>query len=522
MTFQQIKNAALDLPESSRADLAQSLLQLILHRALKRNRFPVPLFVVALICALGGSFAAATHGATALPQPAPCPPLTIDPPLPGDFFRKPLPTDLDFLVYQVRFSGGPTVLISATILGQVEAILLANAYDPTTTVTMDVTDVLLVDPIGDYAGQGGPTRLLYDVRTAAGNLGWNYENYDYEVVVSEKFQVANAFNKNFRVSFVNGLTPDLEHLLIHEIGHGFKFEHADYWMGDPTVLSPGTQKHKEDFFAPMGQAVGNPNTNPIKHFHPRHKLWAGWLDDTEVPIVTQNQQYRIHKIEERTTLPGEYMGIRIRRDAQWTYYVFYRAEDAVADAQCLGESCNGAIITRAREINLRPSGDTVLLNPGTQPGEPTWENSVLGRNQIFDDGQMSIEVLDVKPDWIDVSVEFPTGSQPPIDSLPVIDILRPKPGNVVSGNLTIEVTAYDPDAGTRLTHFSGIDHIVIRFPNAGGSPVEKTLTCPQRKWRNFDTTQLADGPQEFTVKAVSKNGAEKTIRFRLFVRNSYP
>jgi hypothetical protein len=475
-----------------------------------------------------------------------------EPEAPADFLERPIRGTKRVLFYLLAYPPEPVfrthvrnkdgLIPIDDYLVEVETKLEHNSMRKADgTFRLDVEPVLarvsMPSPIEHYdtGSTSNMVRVIQDARAEAllqapPEADWDWQNYDYEVVLTEQFwsgpQGPGGFNRNFRISYCNVDYVNVVGLTLHEMGHGFKFEHADFWNAPPLEYTPGNSLVPYgDFFDAMGGS-GNPQKADERHYNPRHKLWAGWLDPARVPIVNETGSFTIGRIE--NTYPNGLRGLRIRIDPEWTYYVFYRGNDPKADAHCNALACNGAIVTRSRETNLRPAGDTQLLHP-LWSSSSTWETALLRETESFYDPAVGVEihVTEVRPNAIDVDVNFNSSPQPAIDRLPVIDILQPAPGEILSGIQTIDVTAYDPDVG--VAYWSGIDRIVIAVPygyQGGNCSVPgteyvhcTTLTGPGQPWV-VDTSLFCDGSNEFIVEAHSTSPpAVRAIRFRFLTDN---
>lgn len=466
-------------------------------------------------------------------------PIPIPPPgdKPQNFLKKPFKGDRKFLFYRVAYPGTPAIPLTGPTgnleVGEFKLIMEEtfemNAYG-TLDLTVDVTEVLTMPQpmcFYDSGSTSNMVRALHDLRAVALAAGWDYTQYDQEIMITDKFwasgpQGPGGFNKNFRVSFVTDNGLNLVDLIYHEIGHGLKFEHADFWSGGTSLPPSGTLTAYGDEYDPMGR-VRNITNNLLPHFNPRHKVWMRWIGGARVPVIKADGVYTIDKIESQATTGLK--GIRVRKDALHTYWVFYRGDDPVAENECIGDACNGALVTRARESNLRPSGDTWLVNvnPAVPPAEKNWQNAILQAGQEFydADAQATIEVEAVRANDIDVRVTFDAGANPAgIDKPPILDILSPTPGEVLSGSVVVDITAYDPDVA-RL-NFAGIDRVDVGIPQeTGGFNPGATLTAAGQTW-TLDTTQLTDGAHEFHVAAYNyptQTEPSQVIRFRFLVCN---
>lgn len=418
----------------------------------------------------------------------------VKPRSPGNFLKAPITGKQRVLFYVLAYpphgnfathvkNQANELITIEDLLVEVETKLELNSMKkPDGDFRMDVettlAPVVMPKPIDDYdtGMRSNMVRVIQDARLTAieeqpPGEDWDWKNYDYEVVLTDRFwangpQGGVGFNKNFRISFCDLRYLNVVGLTLHEMGHGFKFEHADFWGSDPSIFGWGDPlKAYFDHFDSMGGA-SNLSGADVRHFNPRHKLWAGWLTNRQFPIVTETSTHVIGKIEDVASKGGR--GIRIRRDEEWTYHVFYRGDDPTAN-----ESGHGAIITRSRETNLRPSGDTQLIHPrwNSLPS-PNWWNAILPVGETFSDADAGIYIhtLGLRDGGqLEIGVTFDEDPQAPIDRPPIIDILNPTRGEILSGTETISVTAYDPDHGTK--SWDGIAHVVVGIGSAylGGS-----------------------------------------------------
>ena len=491
----------------------------------------------------------------------------------NDFLEKDITGTRDVYIYRLKYKAGTgspkagPLDLSTHCEGTVEpfrfAELIEEAFASNSygKLILNVTmgpPLEMPQPRSFYDSSCGDNliRVLKDARATS---GINYQNYDYEVVLTPGFwgtgpQGGNGFNKNFRVSFCGGGGHKLLDLVLHEMGHGFKFEHASYWTGDPTSGDAGCLEEYGDNFDVMGQ-VDNSQANCERHFNLRHKIWAGWHPLVEVPMgvdpmdvafptvtkatVPANGVYDIRPVEDGTPFDPVPRGLRIPRNGEWTYYVTFRKHDPAANQQCStgGSPCNGALITKSRDNNLRPDGNTVLLNTdygvptscgsvGTQcpTGSDRWCSSILTKGEVFtdpnfystDDG-ITIEVLRVLANKIRVRITFASTTPVAIDELPKIDILSPSPGDILEGCIPITVTAFDPDAGS--VHFSGISE--IKITSAGTTKVFSSSSGGAETW-NFNTESLHNGFHVIYIEASDTQSPPtvRRIRFRFLVDNA--
>jgi hypothetical protein len=268
----------------------------------------------------------------------------------------------------------------------------------------------------------------------------------------------------------------------------------------------------------------------------------------DAPIVTSDGEHTITKLESDN--PDALKCIRIRRDEEWTYYVFYRA------VCTSGLACNGAMITLAKDSNFFKDGDhsanTRLLNVNWNashscPSSPepcaacvpscggsgssgvgNWCNAVLPESATyFDDGSttptpIAITVLDVSANTITVDVDFggtngSITSQPAINEQPIIDILSPAQGAILSGTIDFTVWADDPSPNETITKIKlSIPTIPTTYQQTFEPPSQPEVT-----WE-FDTEAagLTNGPYALFVEVHSSgNAAPRKLRFDFFLDN---
>ncbi|MEM7246376.1 MAG: hypothetical protein AAF533_13585 [Acidobacteriota bacterium] len=458
---------------------------------------------------------------------------------PGNFLEKPFRGDRRFLFYRVRYSGRPVIPLTGptgTLPPEGFQSLIEDMFEKNSqgrlSLTAELTEPLTMPQPQCYYDTGTTSsvvRHLHDLREVAMNNGWDYSDYDQEVVLTERFwQLSpqlprSAFNLNFRVTYITNASPvdNVADMTYHEVGHGLKFEHASFWAGGTSLPPAGGALAYGDEYDPMGDPT-NLTGNQLPFFNPRHARWAGWLSDARVPVVQTSGLHTIEKIESQGTTGLK--AIRVRKDAHHTYWIFYRGDDLVAQSECQGSACNGAVVTRSQESNLRPEGDTLLVhvNPAVPPALKQWRNALLHQGQEFydPDAQATIRVEAVRPDDIDVRVTFDESANPTgIDNPPIIDILSPAPGEILSGAVEVAITAYDPDVGT--ANFDGIQRVELEIMQEGSAAPQTTLYRPGCTW-TLPTDAIDDGAHDLQVRAYTaeaQTAPAQVIRFRFLVCN---
>jgi hypothetical protein len=197
--------------------------------------------------------------------------------------------------------------------------------------TMDIVHVTLPQPTS-Y----GPTynanfaQLLSDARTAASAAGFNYANYNLDVVVTtgSGFSYAGrsyigAQGSHWLNSYTTLRTGG------HELGHNLGLYHANYWRTDSTqpfgkdsnpggyVVDSFNGEWVEygHYFSVMSAQYGGEWDDATKpHYSPAEKVRLGWLSGPEIQFVTANGTYRLFRHDARSTV-GNPRGIRIETPA---------------------------------------------------------------------------------------------------------------------------------------------------------------------------------------------------------------
>ncbi|MFQ5605873.1 MAG: FlgD immunoglobulin-like domain containing protein [bacterium] len=401
-----------------------------------------------------------------------------------------------------------------------KAIFKANSYDKL-NLEIDITPVLTMpQPTSFYHlfNRLSFVRIRADAIKIAEEAGYHESDYDREVIFTTKvwpLVQTGVGGINLRTSYITKNSPSLT---AHEMGHTFDWSHANFWR--VTSASPidtaGEQIEYGDKFDIMGDVFH------FHHFNPWYKFRVGWIPPENILTVSDSGTYFIRALEEppQAGAPGNtYSALRIRRDRNTEYWVYYRSREDSANT--------GALISRMEPQNR---SQTLLLDmtPGSRPKNKDHKDAALVPGNTIRDQEAGIEitVLGKNSDSLGVRVVV---SNDAIDTLPIIDILNPKPGITVHGAIDYEATAFDPDAGTM--NGAGIDTVtfVLNYSEVKETLLDQTvkivavtqLTTPPYIF-HVETDGLADEAYRLTVLAKSQNGGVNRAQINHIIDNTGP
>ncbi|MFQ5641866.1 MAG: hypothetical protein ACE5IR_28150, partial [bacterium] len=445
---------------------------------------------------------------------------------PGNILNQPVLGEHKILLIRVQYPGDEGGIVSDAVMANVAAViketLETNSYGAV-TISTDITPVLRMpqpDTYYEFEEPRGPGPTLMRIRADAISLaeqsGYQTANYDREIIYTRKLWKSPAIGYgtvNFRTAFM-GCACD--YTTVHEIGHSFDWKHANFWhveQGSP--ISPeGREINYGDAFDIMGDQIPGLGRS-FHHFNPWYKSRVGWLPEANILTVTQNGTYTVQALEKTPDAQSpvqKYSALRIKKDAEIDYWVFYRAEEEFANT--------GALITQGFHTNRRA---TLLLDmtPGT--GNEEWKDAALTMGHIFYDPHAGVEIklLSKTADTLQVQVFVPPDS---LGSVPLINVVTPTRGVTLTGTVFYEVTAFDPDSGA--ANGAGIASVKLELENTLAEKLaqifaDTLLTAPPYVL-DVDTTPLNDDVYFLLVTAVDTDGDTTTIRFPHIIDNTGP
>ena len=374
------------------------------------------------------------------------------------------------------------------------------------TMDIDITPILTMpQPTSFYMLENRLSfvRIRSDALKIAEEAGFKLDEYDREAIFSKKIWLqdfAGVGGVNLRTFYSS---RDNVALSAHELGHTLDWRHASFWRVSTKnpIDTNGVLIEYGDKFDIMGDAF-NPH-----HFNPWYKARAGWIPENRIKLVSTSGLFTITALETDPDDSAEhtYHALRIRRSPGTDYWVFYRSQEDSANV--------GALIVRSHPRNT--SHSTLLdMTPASKPLNQDYQDAALaeGRTVVDEEAGIEITVLSRTEDSLVVEVQIPSER---IASVPVINFISPSAlTEVVKGEVTYEVTVFNPDAGR--VNGAGIDTVAFRLGYPEGEDpfgegttfiplVQKIFTSPPYRL-NLNTEDLPDEAYRLQVAALSSEG----------------
>jgi hypothetical protein len=215
------------------------------------------------------------------------------------------------------------------IIGSGGSVYIKGLAYPTQVV--DIVHITLPQP-SSYASTyaNNFAQLLSDARSAASAQGYNYANYNLDVVVTTSAGFPYAGLSYIGAQGSHWVTPYTTlRTAGHELGHNLGLWHANYWRSDSTQpfgkdSNPGGYVADTvngewveygHYFSVMSAQYGpewDDATKPI--YNPAEKVQIGWLTGSQVQYVSASGTYRLFRHDARSTV-GTPRGIRIETPA---------------------------------------------------------------------------------------------------------------------------------------------------------------------------------------------------------------
>ncbi len=445
---------------------------------------------------------------------------------PGNILFQPFTGEQKVLFIRIQYPDDDGGILSDH-RAPVHADILKQAFERNSygklTLTIDITPTLTMPrPAAFYQSDSAALtqvmRIRADALKLARDAGFMLADYSREVIFSRKIwnSLATGLGTiNTRMLIVG---CDCPYLTAHELGHSLDWTHASFWkVYDHNPISTnGLRFNYGDAFDIMGdQIAGRPRA--FHHFNPWFKSRVGWLPEANIKTVTETGIYTIQAYEKTpqdSTPVKRFSALRIRKDLQRDYWVFFRSEE---------DSVNyGPVITWGYHSNRRPS---LLLDMHPLSHANEWADAALGVNEIFydEDAGIEIKVLETTPDSVRLKVFV---RHPFTDNVPVLDVISPRRQELIQGETDYTITAFDPDAGN--ANGDGISALQIDLGRFLASSHESftvfssaTFASPPYSM-HVDTDTIPDGVYFLFVTAISAQGDTIDIRFPHIVDNTGP
>ena len=352
--------------------------------------------------------------------------------------RRPWTTGAKSVLYmRLDYPDAPGATLSLTgaqqLMAQASDFYAANTYGRIPSLSYTVTPTLRMPKL--YAAYTSRDEVEQDATTVGIASGFDPAAYDLVVYQNTPQQVMSGFwgfaRENAKgVWMYNGFNW-MHHS--HEFGHNFGNRHANLWdtFGkDP--IGPGTNLEYGDVFDNMGNQ-GNLGTG---HHHPWFKNRQDWIDDSYITTVTSSGTYRVQALESAPN--SNWMALRIPRDADRNYWVFYRNQFI--------QSENAAILTWG--YNQRVSAHLLDMTPGSATGiNDSWD-APLPIGQSFLDVPANIQITPIARAGGDAgSLDIQVTLGPPNNVSPIVDAGVSRIVTITGPSITINLdgTVIDPD-----------------------------------------------------------------------------
>ena len=381
-----------------------------------------------------------------------------------------------------------TVVSNFWINGSGGQVYIKGLAYPTQVV--DIVHITLPQPSSYGATYNNNfAQLLSDARAAASAQGYNYANYNLDVVVTTSGGFSYAGISYIGAQGSHWVTPYTTlRTAGHELGHNLGLWHANYWRTDSTQpfgkdSNPGGYVADTvngewveygHYFSVMSAQYGaewDDATKPI--YNPAEKVQIGWLSGAQVQYVTTSGTYRLFRHDAESTV-GTPRAIRIEtpatdytgyghrywlqyRYAPWNTALNWYQNGVEVDVAETGYGSDGSV-----QLDMTPySNDqsSPFYNASSPPGNWwTIDNNdkldgalLLGRS--YDDAAAGIHVTPVAKgnngtgeEYLDVVINLGTFAA---DHAPVINSFTVSTNQVAVGqavNFSVAATDADGDA----------------------------------------------------------------------------
>jgi PKD domain/Carboxypeptidase regulatory-like domain/Peptidase M66 len=292
--------------------------------------------------------------------------------------------------------------------------------------------------------------MLGAARAAAADAGYNYQDYQFDVVVTGS-RPSVGFGG---IAYVGGRGAWLANsqwnlgVCSHEVGHNFGLNHAGFWdTDDGSPIGAGSAVEYGNPFDHMGGASSSFDA----HFGARQKNYLDWLADADVRKIGADGQVlqRISAFDAKAATGFKSIAVD-RAGTTNDYWIEYRG--AYADTN---NSMKEGVVLNWGPYAISNAKPLLLDNT---PGTGSLDDSTVLIGRTFSDTAAGIHITPVARGtdagtsvrWIDVQVNRGAfaGNQKPTVSVGASN-LNP----AVNGSVTCTATASDPDAGDTLAYF---------------------------------------------------------------------
>jgi hypothetical protein len=155
-------------------------------------------------------------------------------------------------------------------------------------------------------------QMLADAREVARAAGFDYENYDFDVLRFDGPMWRSSANIGSRGAWL--LTSNVA-TTIHEIGHNLGLHHANMWTGPLNGYGWNTEYGDEY------DIMGNPLYFRQAGMHAIHKITLGWLKGSNVMEVKASGVYRLYAHDRAQIETSRKYLLRVRKDEERDYWL---------------------------------------------------------------------------------------------------------------------------------------------------------------------------------------------------------
>ena len=292
-----------------------------------------------------------------------------------------------------------------------------------------------------HASYTGFGTMLSAARAAAADAGYNYQDYQFDVVVTgDKPDVGFG-----GIAYVGGRGAWLANsqwnlgVCSHEVGHNFGLNHAGFW--DTTDGSPIGAGSAVEYGNPFDH-MGGASSSTSAHFGARQKNYLDWLPDADVQKITANgtTTTRISAFDKKAATGKRAIAVD-RSGTGNDYWIEYRQNYAGGNGYML----DGVLLSWG-DVNIN-NGKPLLLD--NTPGTSDLNDCTVQTGRTFSDTAAGIHITPILRGttggvtWIDVTVNRGpfTGNQKPTVSVGASNV-----NPAINGSVGFTATASDPDS----------------------------------------------------------------------------
>jgi hypothetical protein len=336
----------------------------------------------------------------------------------------------------------PSISAASNAMLSVNNFYQSNSFGQMSMTAAVIGTFRMPTNSASYVSTFDITRLRNDAFSAARSIGYEPNNYDYDIVAftSVGFSFAGFGTVGGRGVWLQGNTFSAQNAA-HELGHNLGLWHANAWIS-PSVIGSGSHLEQGNLFDAMGSAP----PFPTGHFNLNFKFLLGWLPANYLHTVTSNNTYRIYAMDGGGALnPVRRYGLHIpagvtNAGAAADYWVECRQlinNNAVS---------NGVIVMWG-STNVTTESRLLDTTPGSQAGILDMSDSPVTIGRSFTDPNKLITIAPIArggtgaDTYMDVQVTLNSALMPPTITV------QPVAQTVMAGsNATFSVTGSSSSA----------------------------------------------------------------------------